>query len=104
MTNRRREFIPGAGSRPAPYLAAGVELFTLTRPVHDRLLLADTRQDEEPWLLRPEAVARLLDLSRAKVYQMIADGTLKSVTIGRSRRIRREDLQRYVIDLAVQQR
>jgi excisionase family DNA binding protein len=93
-----------AGSRPAPQVASGLEVFTLARPTHDQLLLADTRQDEEPWLLRPETVARLLSLSRSKVYQMIADGTLPSIKIAGSRRIRREDLQRWLVDMAVEQR
>lgn len=84
---------------PSPVTAPRYSVST-----HDRPLFTDKRQDEEPWLLRVEEVARLLGLSRSKVYEMIADGTLSSVTIGRSRRIRREDLRRFVVDRTAVQR
>lgn len=41
----------------------------------------------EPLLLRPEEAARLLDLGRSTLYQLIGGGELPSVTIGRARRI-----------------
>jgi excisionase family DNA binding protein len=47
----------------------------------------------------PEA-AEHLSLSRAKVYELIRAGTLVSVRIDGSRRIRGEDLRRYVASLA----
>jgi excisionase family DNA binding protein len=37
---------------------------------------------EEPVLLRATEVARLLWLSRSKVYQMMSDGTLPVIRIG----------------------
>jgi excisionase family DNA binding protein len=54
----------------------------------------------EPWLLRPEQVARRLNLSRSRVYELLAepDG-LPSISIGRSRRIRTSDLRDWLAKL-----
>ncbi|GAA2839666.1 helix-turn-helix domain-containing protein [Kribbella solani] len=46
----------------------------------------------------PEA-AEALGVSRAKVYQLIQAGTLKSVKIDSSRLIRSADLMEFVADL-----
>jgi excisionase family DNA binding protein len=48
----------------------------------------------------PEAAERL-NLSRAKVYELIRDGVLKSVQIDSSRRVKAEDLRAYVEALGV---
>lgn len=42
-----------------------------------------------------------LRIARRRVFEMIRDGRLPSVRIGRSRRIRRSDLAVYVAKLAV---
>jgi excisionase family DNA binding protein len=47
----------------------------------------------------PEAAARL-SLSRAKVYELIKLGVLKSVRIDGARRVRHEDLRAYVESLS----
>jgi excisionase family DNA binding protein len=47
-------------------------------------------------LLRPEAVADALDVSRARVFELLRDGTLKSIKIGRSRRVPVEELERFI--------
>jgi excisionase family DNA binding protein len=46
----------------------------------------------------PEAAA-FLSLSRAKVYELIKTGVLKSVRIGGARRVRGEDLRAFVASL-----
>lgn len=38
-------------------------------------------------LYRPEATAERLDISRAQVYNLIKSGELRSIKIGRARRI-----------------
>lgn len=48
----------------------------------------------------PPEAAQLLSLSTARVYQLIADGTLPSVKIGRSRRILHAALVDYLSGLA----
>lgn len=48
-----------------------------------------------------EQVARLLNLSRSTVAQMIGVGHLPSVKIGGSRRVLAADLERYLASLGV---
>lgn len=40
--------------------------------------------------------ARLMGLSKSKVYKMTDDGTLRCVKIGAAKRIRREDVQALI--------
>lgn len=49
-----------------------------------------------PLLLTPEAAARSLSLSRARLYELLATGEIPSLKIGRSRRIRADVLAQYV--------
>ena len=51
-------------------------------------------------LLTPAEAATALAIGRSFLYELIADGTIPSVKIGRSRRIRRTDLEAYVALLA----
>jgi excisionase family DNA binding protein len=51
-------------------------------------------------LATPEEAAKALRLGRSKVYELIETGELKSIKIGRSRRIRWNDLTAYVDGLA----
>ena len=50
-------------------------------------------------LYRVNEVAAGLSLSRSTVYELVRSGVLPSVRIGGSRRIRGEDLARYVESL-----
>ena len=52
--------------------------------------------DTDPILLRPEDAARALDLSRTTTYALIASGQLRSVKIGRARRVPRSALTDFV--------
>jgi len=45
---------------------------------------------------RPERVAQMLDISRAKVYELLAAGVLPSFTIGRVRLVLVSDVERYL--------
>ena len=47
-------------------------------------------------LLRATEVARILNISRAMAYQLMQRGEIRTVRIGAARRVRREDLQRYI--------
>lgn len=44
----------------------------------------------------PAEAAELLGLSRARLYQLIADGSIRSFKIGRSRRISAEALGAFL--------
>ena len=50
----------------------------------------------EPLLLKATEAGKLLGLGRSKVFAMVAAGELPSVRIGRSVRIPREALERWV--------
>jgi excisionase family DNA binding protein len=54
----------------------------------------------DPLLLTVKDAARILQISRTTVYELIYAGVLLSVKIGTCRRIRRNDLETYVQDLA----
>ena len=53
----------------------------------------------EKLLYRVNEVASDLSLSRSTVYELVRSGVLPSARIGGSRRIRGEDLARYVESL-----
>lgn len=54
---------------------------------------------EDKLLYKVTDVAQVLSLSRTKVYELVRSGELTSVRIGGSRRVRGEDLARYVESL-----
>lgn len=57
--------------------------------------------DEAPGpLLRIEAVAERLSVSRSMAWKLIDSGALRSVRIGRAVRVRPADLEAYLADPA----
>ncbi len=56
-----------------------------------------TREDTvERLLYDPREAARLLSISRTKVYELMASGQLSSVRIGHCRRIPAEAMRRFI--------
>ena len=55
----------------------------------------------ESLLLTPVEAAVVLRISRRKVYELMGAELLRSVKIGRCRRVPVEDLRRYVESLAM---
>ena len=55
--------------------------------------------EERKLLYRPGEAAESLGLSRARVYQLIASGQLRSIKLGASRRIAAADLAAFVEQL-----
>ncbi len=53
----------------------------------------------EKLLYKVSEVAAFLSLSRTTVYELVRSGALPSVRIGGARRVRGEDLARYVDSL-----
>jgi len=49
-------------------------------------------------LLKPDEMADVLKISRAKAYTMLRRDELPTVRIGRLVRVRRSDLERYIHD------
>jgi excisionase family DNA binding protein len=52
-----------------------------------------SRADE---LLTPAEAAAVLSIGRSKLYELIARGVIESVKLGRCRRFRRSDLDRFI--------
>lgn len=50
-------------------------------------------------LLTPEEAAEALSIGRSKLYQLLAAGALRSVTIGSSRRVPVEALRSFVEEI-----
>ncbi|MGQ0630473.1 MAG: excisionase family DNA-binding protein [Sporichthyaceae bacterium] len=53
-------------------------------------------------LLTVEEAAQAIGVGRSLMYELIATGAVRTVRVGRLRRIRPEDLRDYVTDLARQ--
>jgi excisionase family DNA binding protein len=51
-------------------------------------------------LLTPIEAAAILKIGRSKLYELIARGRIESVKLGRCRRFRRTDLDRFIRTLA----
>ncbi|WP_035800525.1 helix-turn-helix domain-containing protein [Kitasatospora mediocidica] len=47
-------------------------------------------------LYTPEEAAKVLRISRSKLYQLLADHELTSIKIGRCRRVRPADIDAYI--------
>lgn len=54
--------------------------------------------EQERLLYRPEEAARVLAISRSKLYQMLARGELRSIRIGRAARIPATELRRWLTE------
>lgn len=50
-------------------------------------------------LYRPEEAAALLGVGRSRIYQLLAEGAIGSIQIGRSRRVPADALTAYVNQL-----
>lgn len=63
--------------------------------------LAETNPSEvSTLLLTPEEAAQRLRIGRTRVYALLRDGRLRSVTIGRSRRVPLAALAEFIQDLS----
>ena len=56
----------------------------------------ELRPHRQVWLVTLPGAARLLEVSRSKLYELVAAGELPTVRIGRSRRIAVADLEEFV--------
>jgi excisionase family DNA binding protein len=52
----------------------------------------------ERQILSPEEVAQYLGCGRTFAFKLLAHGDIPSFTIGRLRRVRRTDLERYIAE------
>lgn len=77
-----------------------------TADIHTMMSIAHEQStvDLEPLLLTVEEAARLLAVGRTSVYQLIWDGQLQPVRIGRSVRFTLAQLEQFVADRTEQDR
>jgi len=61
--------------------------------------MGESKVRHVPVLLRPEEVAKSLAIGRTAVFDLIRTGELRSVKIGKSRRIPAEAVVEYVAGL-----
>ena len=54
-----------------------------------------------PFLFTPVQTAKILGISRSKVYDLLSKGSLHSIHIGRSRRITQNHVQEFIDSLEV---
>ncbi|HET9443563.1 MAG TPA: helix-turn-helix domain-containing protein [Acidimicrobiales bacterium] len=59
----------------------------------------DQEEKVQKLLLTPVETARLLGIGRTKVYELMAAGALKSVRIGRARRVPTDAVDAFLSDL-----
>lgn len=50
---------------------------------------------DAPLLLRMADAARLLSVSRTSMYALVASGHVRSIRVGRSRRVARAEIERF---------
>ncbi len=53
-------------------------------------------------LLTVKDTCKLLSISRSSLYELIKEGALPIIKIGRSTRIRRSDIEKFVADLTAE--
>ena len=63
----------------------------------------ETMEFGGPHLYNPDAAAKTLSISRSTLYDLLAKGAISSVKVGRSRRIPRAEIERYVASLSESQ-
>ncbi|MFF2065856.1 helix-turn-helix domain-containing protein [Streptomyces sp. NPDC058200] len=56
----------------------------------------------ERLLYKPREAAEALAIGRSTLYELMAEGSLKYIKLGRARRIRRADVEAYVESLTSQ--
>ena len=56
---------------------------------------------DTPMLWTPAQTARMMNISRSQIYILLKRGELKSVHIGRSRRIAKDQVHQFIENLKV---
>ena len=52
--------------------------------------------EQTRYLMSPEELARFLGLGRTRTYELISAGAIPSVRIGRLRKVRRTDVDKFI--------
>jgi len=76
-------------------MPGGLKMHVLGAPA-DGEGMGRASRELQPLVFTPDEVAELLCVSRYTVYRLIEQGNLPTVRIGRLRRVRRVDLERWM--------
>jgi excisionase family DNA binding protein len=58
--------------------------------------MAQDRSGNSQHLLKADEVARILQISRSFAYQLMQDGSIRVVKLGRAVRVRPQDLEAFI--------
>ena len=94
--DRRRQIAHGLGNRPGPDRRSRMGNMNQSREGSEPTAELRGTQAAEPLLLRAGDVARALGLGRSTVFALLAAGELPVVRIGRSVRVPRVALERWI--------
>jgi excisionase family DNA binding protein len=86
--------LPPLGSDGAE--GAGTRAASGSRPLDEKEIGSLVKTETDAMLLRAEEVSRLLQIGRTLTFQLIADGDLPVVRIGRAVRVPRSELERWI--------
>ncbi|MBH0176776.1 MAG: helix-turn-helix domain-containing protein [Nitrospira sp.] len=73
-----------------------ISLITIQPILMQRALAARTRENAENELLTMQEVAAKLKISKDKAYELVRQGVLPSVHVGRSVRVKPASLEAYI--------
>ena len=59
-----------------------------------RLISKETERTE--YLMSPEELAKFLGIGRTRTYELLSVGAIPSVRIGRLRKVRRTDVDKFI--------
>ncbi len=57
---------------------------------------AQVDKEQHEWLKVPEMAELFLRIGRSRAYELVADGEIPSIKIGRSIRVSRKELERWL--------
>lgn len=88
--------LPREGSRPS-IEEVHSPARTLYLTASETIMRPPISEQSDARLLSPELAARELGISRRMIFKLLGTGEIRSLKIGRARRIPSEELERYIL-------
>ena len=61
-----------------------------------RLEASNLQREQTEYLMSTEELAKVLGLGRTRTYELLSNGTIPCVRIGRLRKVRRTDVDKFI--------
>jgi excisionase family DNA binding protein len=61
-----------------------------------RLETSNLQREQTEYLMSTEELAKVLGLGRTRTYELLSNGTIPCVRIGRLRKVRRTDVDKFI--------